>query len=260
MVVTSDRLAYSGLLGRPSQLRLGAVTLYIAVESPFLLSLGRESPQRALLALVHPDEEHAIATTDRLVRKILLEPETVILPLSFRIPERTAITETDQYCRLRDAFDALLGGPYPAGMDREGFDRLFFGESLAPRALDPRIERVVQQIRSDPFVHFPAVDCARLTGLSYSRFLHLFKQEIGIKFRTFCAWKRARTVLPAIAAGYSLTRLALDAGYPDSTHFSHSIRRIYGLRPRDIVVGSKRLALYCEDAGPAAVDGFRAAG
>jgi AraC-like DNA-binding protein len=37
--------------------------------------------------------------------------------------------------------------------------------------------------------------------------------------------------------------VALDAGYPDSTHFSHSIRHVYGLKPRDLFAGSRRLTV-----------------
>ena len=42
----------------------------------------------------------------------------------------------------------------------------------------------------------------------------------------------------------NLAHLAQDIGYPDSTHFSHSIRRFYGLKPRAIFVGSRDLAIY----------------
>ena len=39
----------------------------------------------------------------------------------------------------------------------------------------------------------------------------------------------------------TLTDVALGAGYPDSTHFSHSIRQVYGLKPKDIFAGSRKL-------------------
>ena len=46
----------------------------------------------------------------------------------------------------------------------------------------------------------------------------------------------------------SANYLAQDIGYPDSTHFSHSIRRFYGLKPRSIFIGSRDLAIYRSDA------------
>jgi methylphosphotriester-DNA--protein-cysteine methyltransferase len=103
-------------------------------------------------------------------------------------------------------------------------------------------------IRAQPCEQFFAAECARITGLSFSRFVHLFKEQIGMTFRAFCAWKRARAVLPYVTSTCNLTDLALQVGYPDSTHFSHSIRRIYGLRPRDIVAGSRRLLLRVDAA------------
>lgn len=48
----------------------------------------------------------------------------------------------------------------------------------------------------------------------------------------------------------NLAQLALDAGYPDSTHFSRSIRLAYGLKPRDIFAGSRRLAVYAHALSP----------
>jgi hypothetical protein len=32
--------------------------------------------------------------------------------------------------------------------------------------------------------------------------------------------------------------------YPDSAHFSHSIRQVYGLKPKDISAGSRRLEIH----------------
>jgi AraC-like DNA-binding protein len=40
-----------------------------------------------------------------------------------------------------------------------------------------------------------------------------------------------------------LVYVALDIGYPDSTHFSHSIRQTYGLKPKDIFAGSRKLRI-----------------
>jgi len=49
----------------------------------------------------------------------------------------------------------------------------------------------------------------------------------------------------------NLVHVALDTGYPDSTHFSHSIRQVYGLKPSDIFAGSRRLSIYAQAPQPA---------
>ena len=104
--------------------------------------------------------------------------------------------------------------------------------------------RAIAQIERFSGEPVTAASCAAEAGLSASRFLHLFKQETGISFRSFRAWKRARHLLHFANQDLNLAHLAQDIGYPDSTHFSHSIRRFYGLKPRAIFSGSRDLAIY----------------
>jgi AraC-like DNA-binding protein len=52
--------------------------------------------------------------------------------------------------------------------------------------------------------------------------------------------------MPLIANPLNLLDVALNAGYADSTHFSHSIRQFYGYTPRDIFAGSRRLAIFSQ--------------
>jgi methylphosphotriester-DNA--protein-cysteine methyltransferase len=132
--------------------------------------------------------------------------------------------------------------------DSVDVDQLLLGTHPNHRRLDPRVEMALNSLSQDPTRRHTAAECARLTKLSSSRFLHLFKQEVGINFRRFRAWKRARALLYHVKRSASLTDIALDTGYPDSTHFSHSIRRTYGLTPRDILTGSRRLLVLLQSA------------
>lgn len=176
-----------------------------------------------------------------MVWELLIEPESVdVAAMLEALPRRISRSGSD-YLRLQASFRAWLDDVDTIDQTTPAIDAAFLGTSLAPRRLDPRIRTIVEAIRTEPCTHRLATDCAREVGLSFSRFVHLFKTQIGLSFRAFCAWKRARALLPFVATAHNLTDLALQIGYPDSTHFSHSIRRIYGLRPRDIVVGSRRL-------------------
>jgi AraC-like DNA-binding protein len=129
-------------------------------------------------------------------------------------------------------------------VDAASFDRLCFGEALPQRRLDPRVVTAIALINRFSGEPATAESCAAAVGLSTSRFLHLFKDETDISFRSFRAWKRARYLLNFANQDLNLAHLAQDIGYPDSTHFSHSIRRFYGLKPRAIFSGSRDLAIY----------------
>jgi AraC-like DNA-binding protein len=134
---------------------------------------------------------------------------------------------------------------------------MFLGEALPDRNIDTRIKRAAQKLDDFSGSKMTAADCAASVNLSPSRFLHLFKEQTGISFRAFRAWKRARHLLHFANQDLNLAHLAQDIGYPDSTHFSHSIRRFYGLQPRAIFSGSRDLAIYRSDPDMPDRAGFR---
>ena len=77
-----------------------------------------------------------------------------------------------------------------------------------------------------------------------SRFTHLFCEQIGTTLRRYRAWKRARGVMHFVHDTSNLLETALNTGYADSTHFSHSLRQFYGLPPRYIFAVAKGLAVF----------------
>jgi AraC-like DNA-binding protein len=180
----------------------------------------------------------------------VIEPESVP-DGTFEIWEkRLQGVERDVFAhRIRMAYETLLTRTRRDDIDSAAFDEMCFGEALPRRALDPRVVRAMTTIGKFSGEPVTAASCAAEAGLSASRFLHLFKQETGISFRSFRAWKRARHLLHFANQDLNLAHLAQDIGYPDSTHFSHSIRRFYGLKPRAIFSGSRDLAIYSSGQG-----------
>jgi AraC-like DNA-binding protein len=254
MLITPERVFYAGLLGRPRQRCSGAFHVYVAIEGGLRLAVEGAPESYGELAVVPPDVRHTIASDYRTVICVLIEPETVRAGafdgLAARLlgPERQFFVD-----RIRDAYRQLLQRQCGDDICSTAFDIMCFGEALPRRPLEPRMVRAIAQIGRFSGEPVTAESCATEAGLSSSRFLHLFKQETGISFRAFRAWKRARHLLHFANQDLNLAHLAQDIGYPDSTHFSHSIRRFYGLKPRAIFMGSRDLAIYRSD--PGATDG-----
>ncbi|MEA2916146.1 MAG: hypothetical protein QOJ15_8227 [Bradyrhizobium sp.] len=245
MLITPERVFYAGLLGRPRERNPGAFHLYVSIEGGLRLTIGAGCEIHDELIAVPPNVRHTIASDFRSAICLVIEPETVrpgtFDQLATRLsgPERRHVA-----CRIRAAYARLRGLQHRDGISSAELDVMCFGEVLPPRALDPRVARSIAQIDSFSGKPATAARCAAAAGLSPSRFLHLFKQETGISFRAFRAWKRARHLLHFANQNINLAHLAQDIGYPDSTHFSHSIRRFYGLKPRAIFSGSRDLAIY----------------
>ncbi|HEN47223.1 MAG TPA: AraC family transcriptional regulator [Mizugakiibacter sp.] len=243
MLLTPDRVFYLGLLGAPSLRKCGALMLYASLDSPFSLCLDGGHWAQRELAVVPPHVCHRIITNAPMIASIMIEPESVNLT---RLPDvftGPSCDETATLNRIREAYACLQTIDYEPRVKTLDVDCLFWGRALAPRALDARVAAIINKIRHDPTGHYSACACAAESGLSFSHFLHLFKQETGVAFRKFQAWKRARAMLYHVNRRDALIDIALDVGYPDSTHFSHTIRQVYGLPPREIFAGSRHLMI-----------------
>lgn len=249
MWIDPDRVLYAGLLGTPSLRSLGAHVIYVGLEAPIDLSMTDGEWQRSRVAVAPPYVPHRVRCEARSVGVILIEPETVDEARSpdwlrgrGRIDEDLFVERVRAACaRLRSA-----GDDEPALAD---FDAVVLGERLAVRTVDPRIQAVLDAIKRDPCGRTSGEAFAREAHLSLSRFVHLFKAEVGVPFRRFRSWRRARHLLHRATSDASLLEIALDAGYPDSTHFSHSIRQAFGLTPKAILAGSRKLAVRGQHSG-----------
>ncbi len=244
MWITPDRVFYAGLLGAPAMHTAGAIVVYVSVEAPLRIRLAGGEWQTTEVAVVQPYVPYEIASDGRHALDILIEPETLDMS---RLPALLracgAVHAPEFAARVRSAHTHLVATGRDHDLRPEDFDPLFFEQTLPTRQLDHRIAGVLERIKSDPSTQAAAQDCAAEAKLSFSRFLHLFKQEVGAPFRSFRTWKRARSLLHHVNSDSNLVYVALDIGYPDSTHFSHSIRQTYGLKPRDIFAGSRKLRI-----------------
>jgi len=250
MLINPDRVVYASLLGAPSTRKLGSLTVYASLGTPFRISVAGSAWRTEEMAVVPPHTPHRIVCDDRVIGVLMIEPESIDaghLPPFLRAA-RAEAGRAGVPGRIRESFFSLMRGDMRVSRATADLDRLFFGQALERRHLDPRIAAVVHQVKEAPCEQFSADACSQLAGLSFSWFLHLFKAEVGITFRCFRAWKRARSFLNYVKVS-NLTDVALRIGYPDSTHFSHSIRNVYGLRPKDICAGSRRLAVVSHAGG-----------
>jgi AraC-like DNA-binding protein len=245
MLITPERVFYAGLLGRPRERCPGAFHVYVAIRDGLHLSTSDGCQAHGELAVTMPNLRHTITSEYRSAICIAIEPESVPDGTLEAVARRLQGSDAGLFAnRIRAAYATLAEMQHRDAISNAEFDTMCFGDALPQRALDPRVVRAIARIGQFSGEPVTAASCATEAGLSPSRFLHLFKEETGISFRSFRAWKRARHLLHFANQDINLAHLAQDIGYPDSTHFSHSIRRFYGLKPRAIFSGSRDLAIY----------------
>lgn len=244
LAMNSERILYRGRLGATSMRALGSVTIYVAMAEPFLLKREDGQWQECRSAILLPQAPHQIRALES-VFSVLIEPECVDLSV---LPRREIefADSREEYLgeELRTLGLRVASGEGCNDLLCQGLDAVLFNGALRRKKLDARIADVLDAVRANSDGLLSAEQSAEIAGLSFSRFLHLFKEEVGLTFRGFKAWKRARQLLYFVTQSPSLTDVALEIGYPDSSHFSHSIRNVYGWRPKDMFAGSRRMELF----------------
>jgi AraC-like DNA-binding protein len=99
----------------------------------------------------------------------------------------------------------------------------------AQRQIDPRVAQTAAKIRDDPATTISSQELAAEAGLSESRFLHLFRDELGTSLRRYRIWVRLVHAGTAIAAGATLTEAAMKAGFASPSHLSDRFKTTFGL-------------------------------
>lgn len=244
MLISSERVFYAGLHGKPSVRALGALAVCVPLHGTACLEVAGQPPRVGEILAVPAYLPHKITSESREILGLLIEPESVsdddLAQIIRQCDDPVAAGRLAARFREIYATMALSG---TRGFTSADFDQIFLQRRLKQRDLDTRISSVVSRFQAKPSSSISGDDCASGVKLSLSRFLHLFKDETSMNFKTFRAWKRARNILHHVNVERNLAHFALDAGYPDSTHFSHSLRRIYGLQPSALFSGSRRLQI-----------------
>ncbi len=250
LYLSPERVLYRGPLGHPQIRTLGATAWYLSVDHALSVACpGGQAWRQAGALCVPAGVPHQVDVGHGHVICYLVEQgfsdSSVVGTLGPWAVAGNGIG-WEQATKL-SAADLRLWRDAGRQIDVE-LDRLLFGHVLPSRLPDPRIADILLRISTDPARAWLAADAAAHCGLSTSRFMHLFKSEVGVGWRALRAWKRARALLACVHTGENLTQLALSLGYPDGTHFSHAIRQITGLRPSDIISGSRHLSVW-NDSG-----------
>ena len=106
---------------------------------------------------------------------------------------------------------------------------------VAPLALpmprDDRLRRVTDALRADPADNRSLEDWAAIVGASARTLARLFQRDTGMSFGAWRQQLRLLRGLEMIAAGQSVTTVALDLGYDSPSAFTAMFRRTLGTTP-----------------------------
>lgn len=137
--------------------------------------------------------------------------------------------------RIEPLRTLLLAGPMNRSPARF-VDEVFQGLGVPTnRQVRPEIACVVSAMGRKPDAFGSVETAAQLVGLSAARFQHVFTKTVGMPFRRYRQWRRMGHVVRALANGENLTTAAHASGFASSAHLSAAFKRMFGLRPSDLI-------------------------
>jgi AraC-like DNA-binding protein len=107
-----------------------------------------------------------------------------------------------------------------------------------PVKIHPRVNRVLKHLRerlgrgSD----FSLKTLAVISGLSPSRFMHVFTESVGVPLRQYILWLRLQRGSCELMNGATATEAAHIAGFSDGAHLTRTFRRMLGTTPTELAL------------------------
>ncbi|WP_244479452.1 helix-turn-helix transcriptional regulator [Rhizobium sp. Leaf384] len=101
---------------------------------------------------------------------------------------------------------------------------------------DPRLADVCRAFLETPLAVASIDEWAAKLAMSRRSFTRFFRAQTGVSFVTWRQQACLFASLPRLAAGHSITSVALDAGYENIAAFSTMFRRMMGSAPRQYLL------------------------
>lgn len=215
--------------------------LAIAPEGSFRFRTGADGPWQSFEGAVVPSHcTHQFEADAGPMAHLFVEPESRAgraLTQRYGAESVAALPAQDSRAAARALFAVFEATPERARMVDAATRVLatLCGATTEPdAALDPRLVRALEYVRSN--LHGPVSlgAAAGAAALSDSRFRHLFVAQTGCSFRAYVLWLRIKHAIEAVTAGASWTEAAHGAGFADSAHLARTHRRMFGIEPTAI--------------------------
>ncbi len=248
-----ERLLFIGRLRKVTLHRHAAAVFLLALESGLRLRIPPARQWRKVRSgLIPAGCTHELDLQGGLASVFYNDPHRPyyrrLSARHARQPSLDQATEARLQKSLLDYYQAQQAGASPdtAAIER-GLARALKPYSQEP-SFDERVQQTIGFVQDDLSHNTPLAALAAAVGLSPSRLQHLFLAETGVPLRRFRQWVRFRWMLGRIAAGDSLTTAALDAGFANSSHFSHSFKAMFGVSAAS-VLGSSTVLHFVDRTG-----------
>src|SRR5262245_43884299 len=183
-------------------------------------------------ALVRPDAVHEVDARENTVLIAFVDAES---ELGSALCERIEGDIVSISAVQHERWCALLS-EVPSDSSVERWVRTELLRGRRPVKLHPNVHRVINHLRERIRVsdNVSLKTLAEISGLSQSRFMHVFTESVGVPLRPYILWLRLQRAACELMDGRTVTEAAHSAGFSDAAHLTRTFRRMLGTTPSDL--------------------------
>lgn len=204
-------------------------------------------------AVLSPNVSHRLDGSGTRMIILQIDPDfTDFQPLQTALGERPVLgLDFEIFGHLLERFDALMAGELDCSGARDLYDDILTAITHQPARhapMDDRVRRALRILKDEKpdAVSVPAL--ASRVDLSPDRFMHLFKETMGLPVRKYLLWLKLQRAARAMKDGANLTHAAHDAGFSDSAHLSRTFKDMFGLPPSYLLANEREVRVhYCHE-------------
>ena len=248
------RTLYIGPLFESLKLSQGAATLLVALDKPISFSIEGEAEIIECTSLLLPAGlSVTVYTEDAIVANCNLDPlgaDFSGLAVLMQKQHGKIGYNLKQYGEFKQVYQTLQAEELDSDSAYDLLDDLLenrFSQFYPNHAIDSRVAKVVEKIKQTADDNLSVDDLASFVNLSVPRLVQIFKKQTGVPMRRYRLWHRLFITAVEMASGGNLTEAAMNAGFTDSAHFSHTFKAMFGMAPTTILLQPNGLKIVIQN-------------
>lgn len=214
-----------------------AASLIISLEAPLRLELREGVDETVQACVLAPNAENRVHIPGRFISMMADRDSSIFEPLAPLLDGQSWAPVAEATLRPVQKQLRQLGEKAPDGDTArrliEDCIEAITGQRPRPLAvaLDRRIHQVLDRIRNSLPDEPDVEELAAAVGLSRSRLLHLFKEQLGLPMGQYLLWRRLFEAARLWDEGQSMTDAAHAAGFYDQSHYTRTMRKMLDITP-----------------------------
>ncbi len=239
----NDHALFAGFTPDNEMHKHHGVEIFIGINAPInLISEGRVFSHRTMI--LNANVPHHVAGFNNPKIVIVYDSETAVARMLVEkyLGNKKIAGLDDQLVPLIQDMVLPVGGKSScqnAGVLYEKIINSLLDSKALTKNVDQRIQKALNCIRKLELKLISTRLIAETIGLSESRLIHLFKEQVGVPIRRYLMWLRLIEAVKSILDGYSLLDAAHNAGFADYAHMSRTFKKMFGNPPSMIFKNSR---------------------